>query len=118
MRPYTFRSNEVFARAQAQDIYIYILGEQVEVVEVRSLKPYPKGFFKTVIQKEYARASQKQIRKDLSDMAMPCYVACIVATCTGDHDNYGIWLGCVLLFASDTCCVNDMGTVLIISSGF
>jgi hypothetical protein len=73
--------------------------------ETRSLKPYPKGFFKTVIQKEYARASQKQIRKDLSDMAMPCYVACIVATCTGDHDNYGIWLGCVLLFASDACCI-------------
>ncbi len=73
--------------------------------ETRSLNPYPEGFFKTVIQKEYARASQKQIRKDLSDMAMPCYVACIVATCTGDHDNFGIWLGCVLLFASDACCI-------------
>jgi hypothetical protein len=37
--------------------------------ETRSLNPYPEGFFKTVIQKEYARASQKQIRKDLSDLA-------------------------------------------------
>jgi len=46
------------------------------------------------------------------------YVACICESDVGDLDDFGVWLGCVLLFASDTCCVNDMGTVLIISSGF
>jgi hypothetical protein len=42
------------------------------------------------------------------------YVACIVATCTGDSDDFAVWLGCVLLFASDACCINNMGTVSII----
>lgn len=37
--------------------------------KTRSLNPYPAGAFKTVIQKEYARASQKEIREDLSALS-------------------------------------------------
>jgi hypothetical protein len=62
--------------------------------------------FSSSVLQQYERASQTEIEKDLSVLSDPrvytgarC-VACIVASCSGDSDAFGIWLGCVPLFAS------------------
>ncbi len=64
-----------------------------------------------IVLRQLVSASQTEIKRDfpiLYTLPRQRCVACILATCPGDSEDFGVWLGCVPLFASDACCVKDM----------